>query len=112
MFAIPSGFSFSCFPAEPTVALQHERIDARTERITLTTTAELHGIERFGVRLPFCADAPQSWKTCAESFHFIPNIKQSPENFAGAHVFRNRAVESIAADGFVFDAERSLLLRI
>jgi len=27
-------------------------------------------------------------------------------------VLRNRAVESIAADGFVFDAKRSLLLRI
>jgi len=49
-------------------------------------------LSRLGFRFRYLAQAPEAWGSCRESFHWLPNIKTSPNQFAGDHVFRAPAV--------------------
>ena len=48
-------------------------------------------LSRFGLLFHYLPSVPSAWKSCAESFHWLPNIKSQENCVAGDHVFRSPA---------------------
>ena len=77
---------------------QPQRADLSRLAVRLMPKRPLQ-ISRLGFRFRYLAQAPQTWDACRKSFHWLPNIKTSPNQFAGDHVFRSPAVILTQPDG-------------
>jgi hypothetical protein len=86
----PSTQTESGRPVQLKVDVEHLDLGLSRIELTLKPVSGLC-LSRAGVTLRYLPSSPADWAACADSFHWLPNIKTAQRQFAGEHVFRSPA---------------------